>query len=48
MIRAARFLGVPPWELLDRPANWLTWASMAENAIIGAQNVTVKRANPSG
>lgn len=31
VIRAARYLGVAPWELLERPDCWTTWALNCEN-----------------
>ena len=32
ILRAAKYLGVPPWDLLDQPAIWLNWALAAENS----------------
>lgn len=32
VIRAAKYLGVAPWELLEQPIIWKEWAVMAENA----------------
>lgn len=32
MIRAARYLGVAPWELLERPVCWQEWAICFEKA----------------
>lgn len=32
LIRAARYLGVAPWELQAQPIAWQEWALMAENA----------------
>lgn len=32
LIRAARYLGVPPWELLKQPIYWMEWALQSENA----------------
>jgi len=32
LIRAARYLGVAPWELATQPIAWQDWALMAENA----------------
>lgn len=29
LIRAARYLGVAPWELLDQPIIWREWAEAA-------------------
>lgn len=31
-IRAARYLRVAPWDLLERPAIWQEWALTAESA----------------
>ena len=36
-MRAARYLGVAPWELLQQPAAWLHWAITAETAEQEAQ-----------
>lgn len=44
LIRAARYLGVPPWELAQQPAVWQDWALAAEQAEISAQNQAAKRA----
>ena len=30
LIKAARFLGVAPWDLFTRPVCWREWALMAE------------------
>lgn len=46
MIRAARYLGVAPWELAGRPKVWIAWALDAEAAEIGAQNIIAKKGNP--
>jgi hypothetical protein len=32
LIRAARYLGVAPWELQAQPIAWQDWALMVENA----------------
>lgn len=32
LIRAARYLGVPPWELADQPTYMMHWALLAESA----------------
>jgi len=32
LLKAARFLGVPPWELAGRPLVWQQWALVAEAA----------------
>jgi hypothetical protein len=31
-VRAARYLGVAPWVLLDQAAAWVAWALVAERA----------------
>jgi hypothetical protein len=31
-MRAAKYLGVAPWDLLQQPAIWLVWALRAERA----------------
>lgn len=45
MIRAARYLGVPPWELAEKPIAWMGWALAAESAEIEAQNEMMKHGN---
>jgi len=37
LIRAARYLGVPPWELARMPTLWRDWALAAETAEVGAE-----------
>jgi hypothetical protein len=37
VIKAARWVGVPPWELLTRPRVWMEWALAAEAAEATAQ-----------
>ena len=37
LVRAARYLGVPPWILMDQSKIWLEWALAAETAELGAQ-----------
>lgn len=32
LVRAARYLGVPPWELARQPVAWMSWALTAERA----------------
>ena len=32
LIRAARYLGVAPWELLEQQSAWMEYALMAESA----------------
>lgn len=29
VVRAAKYLGVPPWELAEKPTYWLEWALTA-------------------
>lgn len=31
-MRAAKYLGVAPWELMEQPFVWEQWARAAENA----------------
>jgi uncharacterized protein Usg len=40
LIRAARYLGVPPWELAEQSYVWQEWALAAESAEIEAQQDT--------
>lgn len=44
LLRAARYLQVAPWDLLEQPIAWLDWALMAENAENAAQADAMKRA----
>ncbi|MDE2100092.1 MAG: hypothetical protein KGL39_22750 [Patescibacteria group bacterium] len=37
VIRAARYLGVPPWDLLKQPRAWVDWALTCEAAESEAQ-----------
>ena len=32
LLRAARYLGVAPWDLAEQPAHWFQWALHAERA----------------
>lgn len=41
VMRAARWLGVPPWELLHRPRVWMEWALAA----LGAEAAAERQAN---
>lgn len=43
LIRAARYLGTTPWELIRQPAVWRDWALMAEGAEAGAEAERMKR-----
>lgn len=42
LLRAAKYLGVAPWELARQPAIWRTWAVMGENAEAKAQEQLAK------
>lgn len=42
LIRAARYLGVAPWELAEKPAIWRDWAVAAESAEVEAQKRRMK------
>lgn len=44
-VRAARYLNVAPWELLERPVYWTTWATMAEQAENEAERQQQEREN---
>ncbi|MDW8006428.1 MAG: hypothetical protein RMJ05_06885 [Thermomicrobium sp.] len=44
VIRAARYLGVAPWELLEREAVWFTWGLAAEAAEAKAERARAERA----
>jgi hypothetical protein len=44
LIRAARYLGVAPWELIDRPLAWQEMALAAESAESKAQATLQERA----
>lgn len=41
-IRAARYLGVPPWELIEQPTYWMEWALFAESAENEAEGIRAK------
>jgi len=43
VVRAARYLGVPPWELEDRPIEWFWRALIAESAEIEAERDAQRR-----
>lgn len=45
LLRAARYLGVPPWDLLEQASVWMRWAITAEGAENEAQAELAKRAN---
>lgn len=44
LIRAARYLGVPPWELATRSTIWRDWALVAESAERWAEAEALRRA----
>ena len=44
LIRAARYLGVAPWVLLEQQSTWLEWALIAESAENEAQAMVAKQA----
>lgn len=43
LFRAARYLGVDPWDLADKPSVWRTWALQSEAAELGARSEMIKR-----
>lgn len=43
LLKAAKYLGVPPWELAGRPIAWVTMAEAAQDAEAHAQAVHDKR-----
>lgn len=43
LMRAARYLGVAPWVLLEQPSTWMEWALTAESAENEAQDIIAKR-----
>ena len=47
LMRAARYLGVPPWELLQQAGIWQTWALTAEGAESEAQDLIQQRNAPA-
>jgi hypothetical protein len=44
VVRAARYLGVAPWELMKQSALWMKWALMAEHAEHEAERQLQERA----
>jgi hypothetical protein len=44
LIRAAKYLGVPPWELAEQPIWWLNAALDAENIDAAVEQEMMKRA----
>jgi hypothetical protein len=47
LIRAARYLGVAPWDLMEQPLYWSEWAITAEAAENEAQEEIRKQHQPS-
>jgi len=43
-IRAAKYLGVPPWDLMDKSRIWMMWALHAEAAEARAEKALMERA----
>jgi len=43
LLKAARYLGVAPWELNQQPRMWLEWALTAQAAENEAQAMILKR-----
>ncbi len=48
LIRAARYLGVAPWDLAERSVVWRDWALIAESAEAEAEAEAVKRMRRGG
>jgi hypothetical protein len=48
LIKAAQYLGVPPWELSARPLTWVTMAEAAQNAEAHAKRVHADKNQPQG
>lgn len=47
LIRAARYLGVPPWTLLDQPALWRDYALISEAVEAEVQDLLAKQQQQS-
>jgi hypothetical protein len=43
VIKAAKYLGVAPWDLMDRPIAWLNWALESEAAEVEAKKFHQER-----
>lgn len=49
LIRSAKYLGVPPWDLLDKPIIWQSWAAEAEAAEAQAEaQISANNSRKSG
>lgn len=46
VISAARYLGVPPWELVEQPSEWMDWALAAQSAESEARGAGGRKAPP--
>lgn len=44
LIRAAKYLGVAPWELAEKPIAWMNWALAAEDIDDSLEREMAKRA----
>jgi hypothetical protein len=43
LLRAARYLGVAPWELLRQPLYWQEWALTAESVEAEVERIMLER-----
>ena len=43
VIQAAKYLGVPPWDLMNQPVIWMVWALEAQKAEVQAENAARNR-----
>lgn len=48
LYRAAKYMGVPAWDLAEKPAFWMNWAIEFEQAEIWAEIEDMKRHRQSG
>lgn len=48
VVRAAKYLGVAPWDLMERSHVWVDWALTAEKAEDEAEKARQNRANRRG
>lgn len=46
LLRASKYLGVPPWELAKRPVSWVAMAEAAQDAEAHAEAVRRKNQGP--
>lgn len=44
LVKAAKYLGVAPWDLMDQPMWWMVWGIEAWQAEVHAENEAHKRA----